>query len=354
MNLTLMIATKDRPEFLSRTLEYYSIANFEGKILIGDSSDKYNSEKNISKISDLKKKINIEYFIDTKLSSDQMILFLSKKVTTDYSVMINDDDILILSSIEPCLKFLDQNLDYSGVNGNAFNLAIDNNSAKPYGKITLFNKYPLANYIDENPLIRIFNYFDNTLNVNMSIIRSEVNLQAFVAIENLNKFDSSYVFGELIHASVVLSKGKIGSLDGCYLIRQKHEGQHYRNIKYDEWIKKSNFIDASTQLKNIIIKEIEKYENLTTNDISKIDQLISQKIKSVIQKMINLKNRYLIYKFKKFFSNIIFLIKTINLEKNSIQKIKPNYANHSKIDQNSIEIYLNLITQSKFSKNNFE
>ena len=55
MNLTLMIATKDRPEFLSRTLEYYSIANFEGKILIGDSSDKYNSEKNISKISDLKK-----------------------------------------------------------------------------------------------------------------------------------------------------------------------------------------------------------------------------------------------------------------------------------------------------------
>ena len=82
--------------------------------------------------------------------------------------MINDDDILILSSIEPCLKFLDQNLDYS-VNGNAFNLAIDNNSAKPYGKITLFKKYPLANYIDE-PLIRIFNYFHNTLNVNMSII----------------------------------------------------------------------------------------------------------------------------------------------------------------------------------------
>ena len=107
----------------------------------------------------------------------------------------------------------------------------------------------------------------------MSIIRSEVNLQAFVAIENLNKFDSSYVFGELIHASVLSKVGKIGSLDGCYLIRQKHEEQHYKNIKYDEWIKKSNFINASTQLKNIIIKEIEKYENLTINDILKIGSI---------------------------------------------------------------------------------
>ena len=348
-----MIATKDRPEFLSRTLEYYTNANFEGKILIGDSSNKYNSEKNISKISDLKKKINIEYFIDTKLSSDQMILFLSKKVTTDYSVMINDDDILVVSSIDPCIKFLNKNLDYSGVNGNAFNLAIDNNSAKPYGKITLFNKYQLADYIDENSLMRIINFFQNTLNVNMSIIRSDVNLEAFIAIENLNKFDSSYVFGELIHASVVLSKGKIGSLDSCYLIRQKHEEQHYRNIKYDEWIKKSNFINASTQLKDIIIKEINKKESLTTHDILKIDQLILQKIKTVIQKMINLKNRYLIYKFKKLVSNLILFIKFINFEKNSIKKIKSNYANHSQIDQNSIEMYLNLITQSKFNKKNF-
>ena len=39
---------------------------------------------------------------------------------------------------------------------------------------------------------------------------------------------------------------------------------------------KKQFINASTQLKNIIIKEIEKYENLTINDILKIDQLILQ------------------------------------------------------------------------------
>ena len=44
MNLTIMIATKNRPNFLARAIKYYSISGFTGNILIGDSSSEDNSK----------------------------------------------------------------------------------------------------------------------------------------------------------------------------------------------------------------------------------------------------------------------------------------------------------------------
>ena len=347
MNLTIMIATKDRPEFLLRTLKYYHLAGFKGQILIGDSSNDFNSQINISQVSHYKQLMKIEYFIDTELSSDKMILFLSKKVKTDYSVMMNDDDILIVSSIIPCIEFLESHSDYSAVNGKAFSIGIDYNSPKPFGKVTLFKKYPLAKTTNENSFERIKDFFDIMLNINMSITRSNVSLEAFETIKKLNKFDSSFVFGELMQASVVLSRGKIGTIDNCYLVRQKHTQQHYRSIDRNEWIKKSNFINASVELKNVLINELSRNLNLTNNDIIKIDELILSKTKSIINKMLNLKDRNFFYKLITFTFNING--NPINILKNTfnyfIGNKKLNNFNLTKSDQASVKLYLNLINK---------
>ena len=72
MNLTIMIATKNRPNFLARAIKYYSITGFTGNILIGDSSSEDNSKKILNIIKTFNE-LKINYHKDTELSADQMM-----------------------------------------------------------------------------------------------------------------------------------------------------------------------------------------------------------------------------------------------------------------------------------------
>ena len=153
-----MIATKNRPNFLARAIKYYNISLFKGYIYIGDSSSEDNSKKNL-KILNTYEDLKINYYKDTELSADQMMSFLSKKVKTRYSVMINDDDILIISSVQNCIDFLETNLDFSAVNGRAYNIGLNNDDCISFGKITSIQKYPLPEYQNENAVERISNFF---------------------------------------------------------------------------------------------------------------------------------------------------------------------------------------------------
>ena len=164
----------------------------------------------------------------------------------------NDDDILIIPSIQNCIDFLDENPDFVAVNGRAYNIGINLNEPTPLGKISSVQLYPLAKYENETLIDRITNYFNNTLNVNMSIIRSELNMLAFFNVKKLNKFDSAFIFGELIHAITILANGKITSIDNCYLVRQKHSQQHYRKIDKDNWLNHTDLVSAIFELKNSI------------------------------------------------------------------------------------------------------
>ena len=105
MSISIMIATKDRPQFLRRALKYYHLSSFDGEIFIGDSSSESNSKEILKLINEFEKEIKIFYYKNAELSADQMISYLAKKVNFEYSVMMNDDDILIVSSIKKCVNF---------------------------------------------------------------------------------------------------------------------------------------------------------------------------------------------------------------------------------------------------------
>lgn len=315
MNLTIMIATKNRPNFLARAIRYYSISGFTGNILIGDSSSDDNSKKNLNNIKTFNE-LKINYHKDTELSADQMMSYLSKKVETNYSVMINDDDILIVSSIQNCINFLDKNLDFSAANGRGYNIGLNQNDCIPFGKITSIQKYPLPEYQNEYPIERISDFFKKTLNVNMSITRSEINIRAFSNVEKLNKFDSAFVFGELMHAVTVLSHGKIANLDDCYLVRQKHSEQYYKKINKNIWIRQSNLVSAISELQKILrfelFQKIEKLDQITENQIN---DLILIKVKYIFKRflkqdmmLLSLMKKiiYDLIKFKNFIKSYFF------------------------------------------------
>ena len=119
--------------------------------------------------------------------------------------MINDDDILIVSSIQNCINFLDKFRFFSS-NGRGYNIGLNQDDCIPL-KITSIQSILCLN-IKIDPIERISDFFKKTLNVNMSISRSEINMRAFNNVEKLNSL-TPFVFGELMHAVTVLSHGKL-------------------------------------------------------------------------------------------------------------------------------------------------
>lgn len=275
MEITIMIPTKNRPEFILRLLAYYSEAGFQGTIMVGDSSNSSDYIKSSNYISTYSKSLRIEHYYDQSLTADKMISFLSGKVITEFSLMHPDDDIVLVPSLQYCLNFLNKNSEYSAVNGLAFNTGINYNQYTPFGKVTLIKDYPLSSSLADDSFERINDYFSNILNLNMSVIRAAINLKAFSAIEQLNDFDSTYVYGEVIHASVILARGKVKTIDYPYLVRQKHPSQFYRSVSFDDWLKRSDPSASAITLKETLLHELINTSELDDSLLStKIDELI--------------------------------------------------------------------------------
>ena len=96
LDLTIVIFTYNRHKFLQRTLEYYT--NFNLKILVVDGSD-----KNFNNI--ILNRSNIKYY-HIKKDYYSRYSFATKKITTKYIIIANDDEFLIINSLKKCINFL--------------------------------------------------------------------------------------------------------------------------------------------------------------------------------------------------------------------------------------------------------
>ena len=139
--LTICIPTKNRPDFLSRLLNYYTSTNFDGWLFIGDSSKGTSLSKNHNLIKKLKNQLNIRYFEFPELSAEKVLEEFRKSISTEFVVLNCDDDFLCPSSLERCVKFLDENQDYSAAHGKGFTLDIHSHGS--FGEIANFCITPL-------------------------------------------------------------------------------------------------------------------------------------------------------------------------------------------------------------------
>ena len=152
-DVSIWIPTKDRPNFILRILQYYTATGFRGKILIGDSSNEIYLEKNKETIKYYSKLVCIYHYIYPDLGQGYVSSELVKKIDTEYSTFLSDDDIIITSVFDEALSVLNKNKDVSGVNGKSILLQVENDEA--YGKIVFKKNY--------------FNFYIMTMEVNSLI-----------------------------------------------------------------------------------------------------------------------------------------------------------------------------------------
>jgi glycosyltransferase domain-containing protein len=358
MNISILIPTKDRPDFILRILKYYLSSNFSGKILIGDSScDKLFSINDSNIVKYKANGLTIEHYHDVNLTAGKMSFFLANKVTTSYSLMVSDDDIFLTSCISVCINFLENNADYSAVHGKSLLIGIDKGDCMAFGRLTSLEEYPLATYESEMPMDRVEDFFKGNSNLNMSVIRSKINIDAFNEVNKFTDEMETFIFGELIHASIVSARGKIGEVSDYGLIRQWHNDQLYKTIDMVKWFSHVDWCDSYRILRSTIEKEVVKFSNFKAKDIkNRTSLLLSNWVYTTISYLIVEKKQSfrscLKTLIKPILGRLVFnvLVKFFKLFRKSMfnsvnKKVNAPHAN--------VERYIDLISDSRDSSDFF-
>lgn len=116
--ITIIIPTHNRHHFLDRLLEFYDYyRNLNLKIVVADSSFKEYSRKNM---------YDIEYYHNPKAQYLEKMIEILENIDTSYVVMCADDDFIIPYALKKCVEFLDNNMDYSSVQGRFSQFLIEN------------------------------------------------------------------------------------------------------------------------------------------------------------------------------------------------------------------------------------
>jgi glycosyltransferase domain-containing protein len=116
MNLTIVVPTLNRNDKFTKLLEYYSLNNYDGFILVIYSSNLKEKKKNILSIKKFPN-LQIKYIFLTKKYYRKNFLKYVQKIKTKYIVYSGDDDFFLIASLKYLIKFLNKNSLYDGACG---------------------------------------------------------------------------------------------------------------------------------------------------------------------------------------------------------------------------------------------
>lgn len=205
--LTVIIATKNKPDTLRAVLKYYSSIKLPYKILIADDTNiKRYKEYNINSVA-MSDNLNIEYLNLKTKNMFMSIVRLLEIVDTPYVLNSGDDDFFSLKAINRIILFLESNKDFVSAGGISVKMNVDwDNSIRKWRVLSDLNGTTDNNNSD-NLVLRIINYARRLKVITYNITRTRPLLRAYKLAENHNLFDTSFAT-ELFQNSLLLASGK--------------------------------------------------------------------------------------------------------------------------------------------------
>ena len=303
MNISILIPTKNRDQYIFKLIKYYNDLKYQGKIFILDSSDKLISEKisNHLKLNNPNK--NIFYYHSIGLPGMVMKDHISL-VDTKYVVETGDDDYLALNGVKEVINFLDNNLDYAGAHGKGKLIL----SRKKNTQIDDVVDWSQCIRKEETSLERVIFLLKNYQVPCFAVYRTDIFKKILKGIPSLNDLhlcpDRRFA-DELVQATLSVVYTKLKGLD-CFYI-----GRHITSVRKDI----RNIINKGSKEATTISK---KYLiNLLVELISSEDKISKFEVRLKISQAIQyyIENHYRN-------QNYIFLKKIIGTINNFINKSK--------------------------------
>ena len=107
MEVTILIPTLNRSDYIHRILKFYKKSFFTGQILILDSSKKQEKKLNIKHVRKYSKSLNIDYFWDIGWSFELFKKY-QKYIKKKNCIFSGDDDYILTEGLKKSVDFLNQ------------------------------------------------------------------------------------------------------------------------------------------------------------------------------------------------------------------------------------------------------
>lgn len=264
--ITILIPTMNRSDFLIRLLHYYRDLDFQGCIIIGDSSDIAHAERIKKAIKAFKGKLNIIYQeYPTNLNEAMCLHKMQDSVSTPYAVYVADDDFLVPSALEQCASFLDTHPEYSSAHGIAATLRLQASGA--YWEVAWVAPYQQPVLEEESASQRLTNLLSNYLVTIFSLHRTEYRREMYRDVPLLT---DRRLAAELYPCCVSVIQGKVKGVDCLYLMRQAHDQRYQLPGKKKEWVRSANFISSYPIFLDSLAKELVKQDGISMDEALKV------------------------------------------------------------------------------------
>ena len=302
MDLTIVITTRNRPEKMIRALSFLILSKFKGKILIGDASN-YDDSK-LTKDFLESSNFNYLYFHNEGMSVNDFHHFLSKKITTKYSLCIADGALVIVDGIKECIKTLEKKTNLLAVSGKTFNYIY----SKKYN--FRISHYAMPIVKETNSLERVKNICSNYRVPMYCVMHSKTWVKMW---EGLDDIKVHILAAEVIPTIRLVIEGKIDQINTPFLLREMHSKRTMitqENLYLHQHFKETYDLCIELINKEIKTKKSSSISKSKTREL--FDMLLNleneePKKKNYLDSF--LRNLFTIFTSLKFINNFVLIIK---------------------------------------------
>lgn len=266
--ISLLIPTKNRANFLSRLLNYYADLNFQGHLLIGDSSEGEHLACNHKFVQSLAGQLKITHQEYPNLSAEHCGMNLVRIVQTPYAAWLPDDDFLVPASIEKCINFLETHPDYNAAAGVSQKVALDSETA--IGNIIKSILIYLPTAEQDNATERFLSYMTMEFGNTVHCVHRIEPFRMLYKVADESK-ERIWV-GSYLPDLLLLLIGKVKVLDCLYLIQQIHgERLGFKNVRNAlHWLQNESWAPSAQVFLATFAKELAKQDGLPLEETQKI------------------------------------------------------------------------------------
>ncbi|MBI3318701.1 MAG: TIGR00180 family glycosyltransferase [Candidatus Omnitrophica bacterium] len=274
--LTIVIPTRNRSAYLRRLLGYFANRNCGHPILIGDSSDPEQLDRDRQTVRLLSQRLRLAHRAypprpDAPPGSDTIRCMsdLLLEVDTPYAVNVADDDFVVLEAMDDAVRFLQAHPETSSVHGQgAYFSTLDN---AVHGPIRVMGSYAQHSIEDEKPSRRVLAHFKEIQATEFSVKRTPAMASHWQMVLRLG-LDN--FFGELLVSSLGVIEGKVHQLSRLYLLRQVHpQMTSQRSLGRFDWVVTRDWRRQWEQFRDTLARALQEREGISLEQAQQVMKL---------------------------------------------------------------------------------
>jgi len=227
--------------------------DYQGFIIIGDSSNPSYLESTKKALKTLKGKLNIIHKEYPELNEYMCTQQLVKLANTPYLAFSGDDDFLVPSGLNMCVEFLEENKEYTAACGVAVRLKTKD--SHHYGNIIECTEKRLPIEDSKRASERFLSFMSHAADVHFTVHRIETRLLMYKYVHLIqNKVFAS----SLLPCCLSVIDGKTKQLNHLFLVRQINDNRYFHEEQGDTyaWITNPEWVSFLNIFNEIILEEL--------------------------------------------------------------------------------------------------